>query len=63
LESEVRLAVLAHGETVKGDKYKAVFSKGRVTWDTKGLDGFAVAHPEIETLKRVGNPSVSIRRG
>ena len=63
LEGEVKLAVLAHGETVKGSKYKAIFGKGRISWDAKGLAGYAVVHPEVEAFKKVGNPSVSIRRG
>jgi len=63
LESEVKLAVLAEGESVNGKKYKAIFVKGRVSWNTKELAGFAVANPEIEAFKTVGNPSVSIRRG
>lgn len=40
----------------------AVWSKGRVTWDGKGLGGYMVAHPEIEAFRREGKPSVSIRR-
>ncbi len=61
LEAEVKLTVLSHGATVRG-QYTAVWSKGRVSWNAKGLDGYAVAHPEIEAFKKVGNPSVSIRR-
>jgi capsule polysaccharide export protein KpsE/RkpR len=63
LEAEVKVAVLSYGETVKAAKYKAIFGNGRVSWDTKGLDGFRVAHPEIEAFRKVGSPSVSIRRG
>lgn len=62
LEGEIKIAVLAHGETVKGSKYKAIWTKPRVTWNNKALEGYAAAHPEIEKLKKVGNPSVSIRR-
>lgn len=63
LESEVKLAVLNHGETVKGDRYKAVYGKGRVSWNSKGLAGYMVAHPEIEAFRSEGSPTVSIRRG
>jgi len=48
--------------TVKGEFLMAVYSKPRVTWDGSGLLGYMVAHPEIEAFKRVGKPSVSIRR-
>ena len=61
LEGEVKIAVLSHGASVKGE-YTAVFSRGRTSWDTKALNGYAAAHPEIEQFRKVGNPSVSIRR-
>lgn len=61
LETEVKTAVLNHGATVKCS-YTAVYNNGRVSWDTKALDGYAAAHPEINQFKKVGPPSVSIRR-
>ena len=61
IESDIKIAVLAAGESIKG-VYTAVFSKGRITWNTKALDGYAAAHPEIERFRKIGNPSVSIRR-
>ncbi len=64
LESEVKVAVLEHGATVKPTSgYTATFVKGRVSWDTKALDGYAAAHPEIERFKKVGSPSVRLLRG
>jgi hypothetical protein len=62
IESEVKLAVVAHGTTVKGQRFMAVYNKARVSWDTKGLDGYAAAHPEIERFRKEGEPSVSIRK-
>lgn len=62
LEAEVKAAVLSKGSTVKG-AYTAIYNKGRVSWDTKALEGYAAAHPEIEKFKKTGDPSVSIRRG
>lgn len=61
VESDIKIAVLSSGATVKG-AYTAVFNRGRVTWDTKALDGYAAAHPEIESFREVVPPSVSIRR-
>lgn len=58
----IKDTVLALGSTVKGTGYMAVWSKGRVTWDGKGLSGYMVAHPEIEAFRKVGKPSVSVRR-
>lgn len=62
LEAEVKTYVLAHGMSIKGDYLHAIYVKGRVTWDTKGIEGFAVAHPELNTFRKVGEPSVSIRK-
>ena len=61
LESEVKEDVKKNGETVKGNFLMAVFTKGRVSWDTKALDGYVAAHPEVEQFRKVGEPSVSIR--
>lgn len=62
-EAEVALkaAVLATGNTVKGATLMAVWAKGRETWDTSKLAGFAVAHPELLELRKVGEPTVTIR--
>lgn len=60
---QVKTAILANGASVKGAHLQAVYSKGRASWDGKGLDGYAVAHPEINVFRSVGQPSVSIRKG
>lgn len=62
LADEVKKEVVAAGQTIKGSCLMAVYAKGRVSWDTKGLDGYVVAHPEVETFRKVGEPSVSIRK-
>jgi len=61
LKSELTPLIVAIGATVKADGIQAIYSKPRVTWDTKALDGFAAAHPEIEKFRKIGNPSVSFR--
>jgi hypothetical protein len=61
LEAEIRAFVLAVGATVKGSHLMATWNKGRVSWDTKGLDGYAVAHPELATFRKEGEPSVTLR--
>ena len=61
VEAEIRQAVIVHGASVKSIHYHAIFAKGRTSWDTKGLDGYAVAHPEILVMRKEGQPSVSIR--
>ena len=59
--TEVKEAVLAHGYSIKGNYLHAVLAKGRVSWDTKALDGYAAGHPEIAQFRKEGEPSVSIR--
>lgn len=61
LEQQVKTEVLAHGATVKGARVQAVYIRGRVTWDAKALDGYAMDHPELFVFRKEGAPSVSIR--
>ena len=58
---KIKEEVLKFGATVTGQFKQAVYSKGRAIWDTKGLGGYAVAHPEIVTFLKTGEPSISIR--
>ena len=62
LESEIKQEVLEAGQTVKGTYHSFVWSKPRVSWDTKALDGYAAAHPEIQRFRAEGAPSVSVRK-
>ena len=62
LESEIKRMVITSGESCKGDGYNALFVKGRVTWDTKALNGYAIARPEIEQFRKIGRPSARITR-
>jgi hypothetical protein len=61
LTETVKQNVIVTGASVKGTFLQAVYSKPRVSWDNKGLDGFMVAHPEIKAFRKEGEPSVSIR--
>lgn len=61
LEGDIKYGVAALGASVKGSALHAVYSQGRVTWDTRALDGYMVAHPELGEFRRRGKPSVSIR--
>lgn len=61
LEAQIKNAVLQHGASVKGQRYQAVWSKGRVSWDTKKLDGLMIALPQLKECRTEGLPSVSIR--
>lgn len=61
LEDEVKAAVVKHGATVKGSRLQAVFTKGRVSWDAKALDGYILKEPALAAFRSEGKPSVSIR--
>ena len=59
---EIKSDVTEFGATVKGAYLMAVFSPGRITWDSKKLDRYSVEHPEIAAMRNVGNPSVALRK-
>ena len=61
IETQIKADVLAAGETIRGKSLMAVWAKGRVSWDTPALDKYLKAHPELEILRKEGEPSVSIR--
>ena len=61
LDGYIRKAVLELGTSIKGTRLHAVWNKGRVTWNTKALDGYAAGHPEIAQFRTEGEPSISIR--
>lgn len=60
-EFEVRGMVVSDGVSWQSDHLMAQYNHGKTSWDTKGLDGFAVAHPEINVFKKVGDPYVTIK--
>jgi hypothetical protein len=62
LENEIKADTAKFGATVKSSGFMAVWSKGRVTWDTKGLTYFAGSHPEVLGYRREGKPIISVRR-
>ena len=61
LMAQVKSSVIEKGETLTGSWHQAVFMRGRISWDSKGLAGFSVAHPEIQVFQHVGDPSVSVK--
>jgi phage host-nuclease inhibitor protein Gam len=61
LEAEIKRDVARHGASVKGRHFHAVYVRGRVSWDTRSLDGYAAAHPEVLSFRKEGEPSISLR--
>ena len=54
--------VVKAGATVKAEKMTGIYTKGRVTWNTKGLDGYAMAHPTVRSFRSEGKSYASLRR-
>lgn len=61
LEAEVKAAVLANGDSVKGDRLTAVYMRGRPSWNDDALNGYAIDNPAILAFRTQGKPSVTIR--
>jgi hypothetical protein len=62
LEASIKTATLSHGESVRGAGFQAVWNKGRLTWDSKGLNAYADEHPEVLQYRKEGEPSITIRK-
>jgi len=62
LEEMIRMECLRQKRTGKGARLQVVYSKGRTTWDNKGLEGYAAAHPEINQFRKEGKPSATLQR-
>ena len=62
LATSIRAETVSYGESVKNAGYHAVYAGGRITWNTVGLEGYAVAHPEVLEFRKSSGPYVTIRR-
>ena len=51
----------AHRPHAEGQFLQVVYTKPRVTWDAKALDGYAVDHPELFAFRKEGNAGASVR--
>jgi hypothetical protein len=63
-EDRVKAAVIEKGKTIKGERYQAIWSKPRVSWDDKRLEEYFMANDidALERMRKFSNPSVSIRK-
>jgi hypothetical protein len=62
LTAEIKKFVIQHGTTVRGTHLMAVWNKGRVSWDSKKLDGMMALIPGLAAARSEGEPSVTIRK-
>jgi len=61
LEAEIKNDVLLRGESLRAGVYQAIYMKGRVSWDARGIDDYARYHPEVLKFRKEGPPSVALR--
>lgn len=61
LEGQIKQDVLCLGTTQKGAILEAVWVSGRITWDNRNLDAYALEHPEIIRFRKKGDDYVTIR--
>jgi hypothetical protein len=62
LETEIKEEVIRNGATARGTFLRMVYHPGRVTWDTKSLDAYARARPEVLEFRKQGEPYVVIQK-
>jgi hypothetical protein len=60
-KTAIKQAVLAKGVTVVGTHLQAIMIAGRVTYDSKAMDVYALSHPEITVYRKEGEQFVQIR--
>ena len=61
LEQEIKADALSRKGTIKSANVMAVWNKGRVSWDSKLLEGMAKLEPKLLAARKEGEPTVSIR--
>jgi hypothetical protein len=62
LTAAVKAEVIKAGQTVKGKFLQAVYVKGRTTWNNDMLEGMIAVIPQLEKARKIGEPSITIRR-
>lgn len=61
LEQEIKADALSRKGTIKSKNVMVVWNKGRVSWDSKLLEGMAKLEPKLLAARKEGEPTVSIR--
>jgi len=61
IKAQVKELVIESGKSIKGEFVQAIYSKPRTTWNSKALEGYAMAHPEILEARKIGKPSVRFK--
>lgn len=62
LKDRIKDRVGDYGNSVKGSDFHAIWRRGAVRWDNKGLEEYAKTHPEILQFRIQGKGSVVINQ-
>jgi hypothetical protein len=62
LERDIKHQTSIVGRSFRGHRIAVVYSRGRVSWDTKALDSYARIHPEVLGFRKEGAPIISFRQ-
>ena len=60
-EARLKAAILLQGASVQRGDVRVVYTRGRVTWDRKGLEQYIELHPEAAPYRKVGPPMAYVR--
>jgi len=58
VKERIKRLVLESGESVSTEYNSAVYMPGRVSWNTAGLEGYAIANQDILNFRKEGAPYV-----
>jgi len=61
LEALLKEGVRAAGRSYQHRGFRVVYARGRVTFDNKGLQQYAITHPEVNRFRKVGEPLAYLR--
>lgn len=62
LEAGIRWEARKTQKTIIGRRFKFLYQKPRISWDTTALDEYAEIHPEILKFRKEGDPIVTFRK-
>ena len=59
IEDSIRADVLVAGESLSIGGWECRYRSGSITWDTRGLEGYAKLAPEVLAFRKEGKPSAA----
>ena len=59
VEESIKCDVVASGASFKANGWECRYRKGSITWDSKGLEGYAKLAPEVLEFRKEGKASAA----